>query len=256
VLRFTTKNPEASSITLAAALERSNNNVNEQIAQTFESRFDAQRRNNNLAIEGLEEDKQKAIFDYNAANEVTLALLEEKMQILRSGYDAVKSAKLVMLAEQAQIARSLNLDKGAHATLEFANEGTTYLRGYLPIEQEITLIKSQSSPELLMLDYAMLAKEYALLKSRAPLELFIPELARIEWSIQQLLLNRVLKNAEALLTSTPIGTDQFNSAVYDLASIEYQSKTKSALILSLALVLGGMLGIFVLLIRNALIKSE
>ena len=49
---------------------------------------------------------------------------------------------------------------------------------------------------------------------------------------------------------------EFRDSKYDVASLDYQRKTKSALVLALAIVLGGMLGIVVLLIRNALIKQD
>jgi len=59
-----------------------------------------------------------------------------------------------------------------------------------------------------------------------------------------------------VFANTPIGTDQFSAASYDIALIEYESNTKTSLILALSIVLGGMLGIFVLLIRNVLMKQD
>ncbi len=59
-----------------------------------------------------------------------------------------------------------------------------------------------------------------------------------------------------MLAKTPIGTDQFSAAVYNLDTLVYKNNTKTSLILALSIVLGGMLGIFVLLIRNVLIKQD
>jgi LPS O-antigen subunit length determinant protein (WzzB/FepE family) len=85
---------------------------------------------------------------------------------------------------------------------------------------------------------------------------FISVLTSIEDLKLQVLHDKTAIRVDEVLASTPLGTEQFSAAVYDLASVAYTSKTKSALVLALAVVLGGMLGIFVLLIRNALIKKD
>jgi chain length determinant protein (polysaccharide antigen chain regulator) len=221
VLNITTKNPDMASQIITDSLELSNQTVNKQIATTFQRRRDEQARKNKYAIEDLELRKQRAL----------------------TTYEIDTTAKLALLGEQAQIARELDLSNGSFSAQTYSNASTVvtssgkdepiYLRGYLAIEKEIKMILTR--------------------QSATP---FIPVLTDIENSKLQLLQDKTVTRADELLTNTPIGTEQFSAAVYDLASVAYKSKTKSALVLALAVVLGGMLGIFALLIRNALIKKD
>ena len=103
--------------------------------------------------------------------------------------------------------------------------------------------------------HVALEKEIELIQSRK-VEDFIPDLARIEFLQAELLKNKEVKRVEMMLAKTPIGTDQFAAAVYNLDTLVYKNNTKTSLILALSIVLGGMLGIFVLLIRNVLIKQD
>jgi len=114
-----------------------------------------------------------------------------------------------------------------------ASDQPLYLTGYLALEKEIEVIEARKSPEP-----------------------FIPQLEFIEDLKLQLLQDQTLIRADELLAITPIRPERFVAAHYDLASMVYKSKTKSLLVRVLAVVLGGMLGIFVLLIHNALIKKD
>ncbi len=95
-----------------------------------------------------------------------------------------------------------------------------------------------------------------ILKSRAAPEPFIPLLSGIEDLMLQLVQDLTIPRAEALFANTPIGSVSFEAVTYDLAAIEYTSTTKSMLVMALSVVLGGMLGIFVLLIRNAVMRKD
>ena len=152
------------------------------------------------------------------------------------------SAKLSMLNEQAQIARSLNLTSGSLSSQTLENKSTLvsssngnnplYLRGYVALEEEIKLIKLRKDPNNFI-------DEMEVLKDR-----------------NLSFCNKEVKSVEMMLAKTPIGTDQFSAAVYNLDTLVYKNNTKTSLILALSIVLGGMLGIFVLLIRNVLIKQD
>ena len=106
------------------------------------------------------------------------------------------------------------------------------MKGYVPLEKEIELIRSRK------------------------VEDFIPDLARIDFLQAELLKNKEVKSLEMKLAKTPIGTDQFSAAVYNLDTLVYKNNIKTSLILALSIVLGGMLGIFVLPTRNVLIKQD
>ena len=221
LLNITTKNPDMASQIIIDAFTLSNGNVNQQLTQTFQRRRDAKVRQNKFAIAEFEFKKQRAL----------------------GKYETRKAAHLALLHEQGQIAHSLNLSNGSLSAQSYANTSTVvtsvagdeplYLRGYLALEKEIEMIEARKSPEP-----------------------FIPQLEFIEDLKLQLLQDQTLIRADELLAITPIGTEHFVAAHYDLASMEYKSKTKFLLVLALAVVLGGMLGIFVLLIRNALIKKD
>ena len=215
-LNITTQNPKIASQIVADALALSNQNVNEQLVKVFQLRSERYARKNKFAIEDLELKTQRALAVYNMRTE----------------------AKLVGLAENAQIARAINLKDGtlfnnASVMISSSQEGPLYLRGYLSIEKEIEV-----------------------LQSRENFASFVDELPAIEDAILTLLQDQTLTRADEIFSKTPIGTDQFLTAVYDLALIDYKSKTKDTLVLALAIVLGGMLGVFVLLIRNALINKN
>ena len=146
-------------------------------------------------------------------------------------FKAKQDQQIVALTEQAQIARTINLDVGSF-TNSFSGTEAAYLKGHVVLEKEIELIQSRK------------------------VEDFIPDLARIDFLQAELLKNKEVKSVEMMLAKTPIGTDQFSAAVYNLDTLVYKNNTKTSLILALSIVLGGMLGIFVLLIRNVLIKQD
>jgi len=108
-----------------------------------------------------------------------------------------------------------------------------YLRGYLAIEQEIELMESRQSPSS-----------------------FVAQTPAIEEARLKLLQDTTLTRAKQLFANTPIGTEQFTAAIYDINALGYKSKTKTLLVLILAGLLGGMLGVLVLLMRNILIKED
>ena len=143
-----------------------------------------------------------------------------------------QSQQVATLKEQVKLARFLSIEKGVLSSLTGFRALKVYEQGYLALEKEIELIQSRK------------------------VEDFIPDLARIEFLQAELLKNKEVKRVEMMLAKTPIGSDQFAAAVYNLDTLVYKNNTKTSLILALSIVLGGMLGIFVLLIRNVLIKQD
>ena len=106
-----------------------------------------------------------------------------------------------------------------------------------------------------MKGYVALEKEIELIHSRK-VENLIPYLVRIEFLKAELLKNTEVGRLEAILAKTPIGNDLFSAAVYNLVTLVYKTNIQTSLILALSILLGGMLGIFVLLIRNVLVKKD
>lgn len=206
---------------LQQSLLTTTNNVNAQIEQTIlRSKAQHSRKLNN-ELHSIENERSNAIARYRAQTQ----------------------ARVAYLSEQAQIARLLNIDDGTLSSQNYTAGASVvtavtadkalYLRGYLAIEKEIQLLKSRASEEP-----------------------FIPMIVTLDSRKRLLQQDAVIEQMQQVLSNTPIGTSEFAAATYDLASIQYTSKTKSTLVLALSIVLGGMLGIFVLLIRNAVIRKD
>jgi len=168
-------------------------------------------------------------------NTTAIEALDQEQQHKIVLFKADQNLQVIELTEQAQIARTIDLDIGTfdgYINTVAISSKATYLRGYVPLEKEMELIQSRKAED------------------------FIPDLARIQLLKSELLNNQEVKRLEAMLAKTPIGTNQFSAAVYNLDTLVYKNNTKTLLILGLSIVLGGMLGIFVLLIRNVLIKQD
>ena len=189
------------------------------------------------------------LANQNVNQQLELILLRHSDKLVRNNTNAIEaldlerlqkiaifkvnqSQQVATLKEQVKLARFLSIEKGVLSSLTGFRALKVYEQGYLALEKEIELIQSRK------------------------VEDFIPDLARIEFLQAELLKNKEVKSIEMMLAKTPIGTDQFSAAVYNLDTLVYKNNTKTSLILALSIVLGGMLGIFVLLIRNVLIKQD
>jgi chain length determinant protein (polysaccharide antigen chain regulator) len=189
------------------------------------------------------------LANQNVNQQLELILLRHSDKLVRNNTNAIEaldlerlqkiaifkvnqSQQVATLKEQVKLARFLSIEKGVLSSLTGFRALKVYEQGYLALEKEIELIQSRK------------------------VEDFIPDLARIEFLQAELLKNKEVKRVEMMLAKTPIGSDQFAAAVYNLDTLVYKNNTKTSLILALSIVLGGMLGIFVLLIRNVLIKQD
>ena len=104
-----------------------------------------------------------------------------------------------------------------------------YLRGYQAIEKEIKLIES-----------------------RKDVSAFVDGLVKLEQDKRALEQDKTLERAIVLFESTPIkSAEPFMAAEFDVYATDIQSKSKRSLIVALALVLGGMVGVVYVLIRSA-----
>jgi len=220
-IEITTQQPELATEVLSSALSFSNDNVNSQIQNAVDKSVTT--RAKIIAME---------IEDISIAADILLS--QEKL---------TTQVRLAFLKEQAIIARAIGIEQNTLSAQTFSTQSALvtsvsqeqplYLRGYVAIEKEIDTLSSRQAPEL-----------------------FIPEFVGLEKRKEQLLRDQSVNRAKIAIKLTPIGTDTFKAARYDLSAIEFKSKTKTILILALSLALGGMLGIFVLLIRNALVRKD
>jgi LPS O-antigen subunit length determinant protein (WzzB/FepE family) len=165
--------------------------------------------------------------------------LQLAIQNANSDYTRKTSDRLAFLREQAAIARKLGVAKNTLEAQTFmANTGVVanvksdtpfYLRGYEAIEKEIELIES-----------------------REDVRAFVDGLVKLEQDKRALEQDRTLDRAKVLFESTPIkSAEPFMAAEFDVYATEIESKSKRSLIVALALVLGGMVGVMFVLIRSA-----
>jgi chain length determinant protein (polysaccharide antigen chain regulator) len=221
LMEVTTQQPGLAIGVLADALLFSNNRVSHSVENTFNEILNAKSRN----ITGK-------INDINIAKNILIA--QEKLKT---------QARLAFLNEQANLARAIKISKNTLNAQAFTTQSSLvsiidqrqpyYLRGYTAIETEIDNLSSRQSPEL-----------------------FIPKLLDLDRQRQTLLQDKSIARLKEALKLTPIGTDAFKSAAYDLYTVQFKSTSKPKLVLTLSLVLGGMLGIFVLVIRNVVSRKE
>lgn len=210
----------------AAAFRDVFSNVNEFVRESLEKRF------NSLVT---------------TESQMRLLKLEDivrKIEGTRWDYDLEIEQKLALLTEQAQIARELNLSKPAaewpivitsgSLSISMLEEQPYYLFGYEAIEKEIALIEERDDKDV-----------------------FISELANLEKERRELLNDPYLDRAQAAFDATPIGSaEEFKAAHWDISSNDFKPDTRAALVLALALVLGGMLGLFALLIKVAVTSTK
>jgi len=237
--------------TVADNLVLSTQDVNQQLVRTFSLHRDVLLRANMFATEALNLERQQLISKYNATTRQKLAFLTEQAEIARTiNLDVGTLTSYINIVNNFNVVTDNDTDividiadssieaKGETAVKTISNEGSSagtkaaYLRGYIAIDKEIELIK---------------ARDY---------EVFIPDLNRIDLLKSELVKVKSIKTLESLLANTPIGTDQFVAATYNLDTLVYKNRTKTILIVALSIVLGGMLGIFVLFIKNALAKKD
>ncbi len=155
-------------------------------------------------------------------------------------YDRKTSDRLAFLSEQALIARKLGVEKNTIEAQTFsAQNGVVasvktdtpfYLRGYEAIEKEIELISSRKD-------------------KRA----FASGLLELEQKKRALEQDMTLQRAEKLFAEMPLAKpSEFTAASFAIEATEFEYKSKRALMLALAAVVGGMIGVVYVLIASAM----
>jgi chain length determinant protein (polysaccharide antigen chain regulator) len=193
------------------------NSVQQNLVDRFENALLVAKQSKRFKLEDLETSIANAISDYTRKT----------------------SDRLAFLREQAAIARKLGVAKNTLEAQTFmANTGVVanvksdtpfYLRGYEAIEKEIELIES-----------------------RDDVSAFVDGLVKLEQDKRALEQDKTLERAIELFESTPVkSAEPFMAAEFDVYATDIQSKSKRSLIVALALVLGGMVGVMFVLIRSA-----
>ena len=169
--------------------------------------------------------------------------IQLKLDNLIEDYEKESRNRIAFLREQANIARSLGIARntietqtfqaGSSVVANLAGSQPFYLRGYEAIEKEIKLIQSREQKEA-----------------------YIPELIELEAQARIIEQDQLIKRAVMAFDETPIVQGDFVAARYEVGAIEFKSNIRPLLILALALVAGGFLGILIVLLRSAITKRK
>lgn len=215
-LNYHTNQLELSTDVLRLALTALNKNVQQKLADRYA--FNVRQYQTNLADQ--------------------LDDIDLKIASLEQSYNTSLARKIAIIEEQAQIARSLDIAnnqlvsnmEGDKDLVVLANQQMpTYLNGYIALEKEISLLQRRTNPQAYIAEMASLtAEKYALENSKE------------------------IERAEKLYQLTPITGNDFTAVRYNMANLEIKPKLGPALLLALSIVLGGMLGIMIIIIRSAL----
>lgn len=200
--------------------------ANQSVQQMLQQRFQT----------ALSAEKQKQTFALEDLNVLITNALED--------YDRSTADRLSYLIEQALIARKLGVAKNTIEAQTFSAQNVIvanvetdtlyYLRGYEAIEKEIELIKSRTNREAFVSGLFELKKELRALKQV-----------------------KTLERAELLFASTPImGANDFSAVSMTVASTVFEREHKQNLMLALAAVIGGLLGVFYVLISSIVRNSK
>lgn len=166
--------------------------------------------------------------------------LSTQITNILADYDRTTAERLAFLSEQALIARKLGV---ANSTIEVqtfsAQNGVVasvttntpfYLRGYEAIEKEIELISSRKD-------------------KRA----FASGLLELEQNKRALKQDKTLQRAETLFADTPLAKpSEFGAAIMVFEATRFKYKSNHALMLALAVLVGGMIGVVYVLIAGAM----
>jgi len=166
--------------------------------------------------------------------------LENSIESRRVLYNKNLEARLAFLKEQSTIAHTLGLKHnaisgdmvslGAASLAAIEKETPEYFRGYTAIDKEIELLSSRKNDEA-----------------------FIPGVPELRMKINEIHRDTRIERIKLAMEASPLSDESsFYAATYDLKKMEVKSQFSKVLVLALAIILGGMLGVFALAIRNIL----
>lgn len=198
-----------------------NDEINRKVKENIISRFEIM-----ISL-------QKMKIDF-AINDIDL-----KIEKAKKDYDRNMKDRLAFLAEQAAIARKLNIKQNTTASLTFGSQIMPmtnfktdfpfYLRGYLPIEEEIKQIKSRKD------------------KSS-----FIKNLFKLEQNKEEIISDQTTKRLISLFNNTPLHQPGFKASILKIAQTNYETNNNSFLHYILAIFLGAGIGVVYIFIAKAI----
>jgi LPS O-antigen subunit length determinant protein (WzzB/FepE family) len=249
-------------------VEYSLNNVRQQIAADLDTlignRLSQLEKNMAAARANYEASKEVKIAKLSEADALKRAELNDELSALRQQLRTRRDNRINQLNEAIRIATSLGISKpttpSSLGAAEITGQGSVirtevnnqqiplYFMGSNALEAERKALLARRSDDFTEPRIAQIARELKLLEhnrqievlsSRENEDLFLKDLAT--W-----------REEAARLRALQFDTESLKLVSIDQAAVEPSRpiKPKKALIVALALVLGGMLGLFIALVRN------
>ena len=253
-----------------SAIERERARIAADLGGVVSSRLRELERKISTARAGYEADKQSRIAQLSEADILKRAQLQDELKALRQELKTRRMQRVMQLEEATQIAKSLGIIKpSTPSSLGEVGRASAVTGNVIRTE-----VSNQQFPLYFMGVDALEAERSALLQRRSD-DFTEPRVAKIQKELQLLEHNRqieVLNSREnkdlflADLTTLREEEARLKSINLDLSKlqlvrIDQQAeppvnpvKPKKPLIVALGVVLGGMLGVFVALIRLMLRK--
>ena len=219
---------------------------------------------NQLVKQNLLEDFNEKLIGFKSLKEfmVTNLKQEKKNQLedlsvsinnLLDDYDRNISDRLAYLKEQTEIAKELGISNSTIESQTFDTQGVFmtsmqtnnpfYLRGFKAIDKEIELISSRVDKRAFVEELPALEKNLRELKQDKTIE-------RIENKGDSIDSYDLLKETLAL---SPLGDgNDFNSSSLNVLATKFNNKDNSQPMLSLAIIIGLLFGVFYVFITNEL----
>ena len=260
---------------LADVTSNSTSKVRETLMERFSNAVDLAKQTRGFKLEDLstqienaKADFEKEMQEFELVQGFEMEDVQQAIRNARLDYDRKTKDRLAFLREQAAIARELGVAKNTLEAQTFsASNGVVanvksdtpfYLRGYEAIEKEIALIVAREDKDAFIAGLLELEQKQRTLEQDRTLEradrkeAFLASLLELEKQQRAIKQDKTIERAKELFTKTPvIEAQKFAAAQYDVYATDFESKSKRSLIVALALVLGGMVGVMFVLIRSA-----
>ncbi|WP_315852819.1 Wzz/FepE/Etk N-terminal domain-containing protein [Pseudomonas tumuqii] len=248
------------------SLQRERERIAADLAVVIQNRLNQLELQTAAARARYEATKESRIAALLEADSLKRAQLQDELKALRQQLKTHRDNRIVQLDEAARIAMALGIAKPT--TPSALGEGDRVVQGSV-IRTEVN---SQQIPLYFMGSEALEAERNALLQRRSD-DFTEPRVAQIAKELQLLANNRQIEvlnkreNEDLFLKDLAIWREEaahLRNLNVDVSTLKLVTvdqlamqplkpiKPKKALILALGLVLGGMLGLFVALIRNML----
>jgi len=224
-------------------------------------------------IKNTKEDYDKKMAEFLQTTDFAIEDINIKIENALKDYDRKTKDRLAFLKEQALIARKLGVSNNTIEANKISSENSFiatvqtkvpfYLRGFKAIEKEIDLISKRTNKNSFVSGLYDLEKQKRDLEQDKTVQRaekkkeFLEELISLEQKIRGIEQDQRLVRAKALFKLTPIvNKTDFSAANVNIGFTEFEYKRKLSLLLAVAIVISGFIGIFFVLISNSLRKRK